>query len=120
MSLFRGEKPDLGQISVDGVSFNLVKLPASAAIPANQSRDYVITKAAVAALTLAAPSQDGLNISVVSSTAFAHTITATGLLQTGSASVNVATFAASAGAGVSLQSFGGKWMVRSEVGITFS
>lgn len=120
MSEFRGENPALGQVSVDGVSSNLVKLPASGAIPANKSADYVITKATAAALTLAKPTQDGLNITVASSTGAAHTITATGLLQTGSASVNVATMAASAGASVSLQSFNGKWMTLGQIGVTFS
>jgi hypothetical protein len=56
----------------------------------------------------------------MSQTANAHTITATGLLNTGSASVNVATFAAFAGANVVLMAFNGKWNVISSVGITFS
>ena len=81
---------------------------------------YVITKAGVAAMTLAAPATDGLILFVTSNTAFAHTITATGLLQTGSASVNVATFAAFAGAGIQLISSGGKWNARDQIGITFS
>ncbi len=82
--------------------------------------NYDITKAGVAAMTLAAPATDGLVLFVTSNTAFAHTITATGLLQTGSAAVNVATFAAFAGASLTLVSLGGKWNVRDQVGITFS
>src|SRR5215471_13390716 len=35
-------------------------------------------------------------------------------------SVNVATFAAFAGAGLTLVSFGGKWQVSAQAGITFS
>lgn len=87
------------------------------------SGNYVITKAGVLADTLAAPTagiQDGVIIVLNSSTANAHTLTATGLLQTGTASVNVATFAAQAGAGLVLQAFNGKWIVLSAVGITFS
>lgn len=84
---------------------------------------YVITKAGVLADTLAAPTagiQDGMIIMLSSTTANAHTLTATGLLQTGTASVNVATFAAQAGAGLTLMSYGGKWIVLASVGITFS
>jgi hypothetical protein len=87
------------------------------------SGNYVITKAGVLADTLGAPTagiQDGTLIVLTSSTANAHTLTATGLLQTGTASVNVATFAAQAGAGLVLQAFNGKWIVISSVGITFS
>lgn len=85
--------------------------------------NYVITKAGVFAGTLAAPTagvQDGTVIRISSTTANAHTITATGLLQTGTASVNVATFAAQAGAGLTLQAYNGKWIVLASVGITFS
>jgi len=79
-----------------------------------------ITKAGVCALTLAAPTADGIELEVKSTTAHAHTITATGLLESGSAAVNVATFAAFAGAGVRLRGRGSKWQVVSSVGITFS
>lgn len=84
---------------------------------------YVITKAGVLADTLAAPtagSQDGIIIQIMSTTANAHTLTATGLFQCGTASVNLATFAANAGAGLTLMSYNGKWVVLYSVGITFS
>ncbi|MDE2022400.1 MAG: hypothetical protein KGI71_05830, partial [Patescibacteria group bacterium] len=74
-----------------------VALTTNGAIPPHAAQTYVITKAGVLAETLAAPTagtDDGLQIVVTSNTANAHTITATGLLQTGTASVNVATFAA--------------------------
>lgn len=98
-------------------------LSVNGAIPPHVGHVYVITKAGVLADTLAAPTagtDDGLEITVTSNTANAHTITATGLLQTGSASVNVATFAAFAGAGLTLMAYQGKWNVIASVGITFS
>ena len=105
---------------------NLVALTASGAVSVVGATNF-ITKAGVAALTLAAPvagstgtGQDGTIITFLSTTAYAHTITATGLLQTGSASVNVATFAAYAGASLTLVAYNGKWIVLSAVGITFS
>lgn len=87
------------------------------------SGNYVITKAGVLADTLGAPTagiQDGALIIITSSTANAHTLTATGLLGTGTASVNVATFAAQLGSGLTLMAYQGKWLVLSAVGITFS
>lgn len=100
----------------------LTLISASGAVPV-VAGENVITDAGVAALTLAAPvvgTQDGLMLNIESSTAFAHTLTATGLLQTGTASVNVATFAAQAGAGLMLMAYNGKWIVKASVGITFS
>lgn len=100
----------------------ITKITASGAVPVVGGQN-VITLGSAAALTLAAPTtpaQDGLTMEIQSSTAFAHTLTATGLLQTGTASVNVATFAAQAGAGLNLMAFNGKWIVKSSVGITFS
>lgn len=84
---------------------------------------YVITKAGVAAMTLAAPTaglQDGTVIVITSSTANAHTVTATGLFQDGSTTVNVATFAANAGASLTIMAYNGKWVVISQNQITFS
>jgi hypothetical protein len=98
-------------------------LAANAAIPPHVGHTYVVTKAGVAALTLAAPTagtDDGIEITVTSNTANAHTLTTIGLLQTGTASVNLATFAAFAGAGLTLMAYQGKWNVISSVGITFS
>lgn len=103
--------------------FPLIPLSVNGAIPPHTAANYVITKAGVLADTLAAPTattDDGIQIVVTSNTANAHTITATGLLQTGTASVNVATFAAQAGASLTLMAYQGKWNVLSSNGITFS
>jgi hypothetical protein len=100
-----------------------VALTTNGAIPPHVGHTYVITKAGVLADTLAAPTattDDGLEIWIVSNTANAHTLTATGLLGTGSASVNLATFAAFAGAGLGLMAYQGTWLVIASVGITFS
>lgn len=98
-------------------------LSVNGAIPAHTGHTYVITKAGVLADTLAAPTagtDDGIEITITSDTANAHTLTATGLLDTGTASVNLATFAAFKGAGLTLMAFNGRWKVLSAVGITFS
>jgi hypothetical protein len=120
---FQITKPDgtvIYAISAGGVARVPVAIAASGAVPASPGADYIITDPGVAALTLAAPTANGTTITISSATAFAHTLTATGLLQTGTAAVNVATFAAFAGAGLSLRAYNGKWIVTSSTGITFS
>lgn len=98
-------------------------ITADGAVPVRPSTNYIITKAGVAALTLAAPTtgtDDGVTITITSGTNNAHTLTATGLLQTGAAAVNLATFAAFAGAAVTLRAYAAKWQVVSSIGITFT
>jgi hypothetical protein len=97
-------------------------IPASGALDPRAEGRFNITKAGVAALTLAAPNlgDDGLMKRITSLTANAHTITATGLYQTGAATVNLATFAAFAGAGIDLMAFAGKWVVIRVQGVTMS
>lgn len=106
---------------LDRVGMQIIS--ASGAVAARSPGTFVVTKAGVAALTLAAPTataDDGMEIIITSGTAQAHTLTATGLLNTGSASVNLATFAAFAGAGVTLMAYQGKWNVLASVGVTFT
>lgn len=98
-------------------------LSVNGAVLPHVGATYVITKAGVLADTLAAPTtvtDDGLIIRIISSTANAHTLTATGLFGTGAATTDLATFAAFAGAGVTLMAYGAKWLVVSSTGITFS
>lgn len=100
-------------------------LSASGAIVANRPGYFVITKAGVAAMTLAAPPAanklgNGMVIIITSRTANAHTVTATGLLNTGSAFVNVATFNANAGATLGLISDNALWNVLFANGVSFS
>lgn len=94
------------------------QIAASGAIDPHTPGRYVITKGGVAALTLGAPvagAEDGLQITIYSDTAYAHTITTAGLLVTGTADTNVITFPAYAGGSVSLVAFQGKWIVDSIV-----
>lgn len=107
-------------VSSSGQVFALSALTTNGAISPTTPANYVITKAGVLADTLAAPTSDGIVIRIASTTANAHTLTATGLFQCGTASVNLATFAANAGAGLTIMSYNGKWIVLCSVGITFS
>lgn len=107
-----------------GNSFiNQYAIAASGAIDPHSPGRYVITKATAAALTLGAPtagSEDGLTIEIYSSTAAAHVLTATGLLQDGAGHVNTATCAAQIGCAFSLTAFNGKWIVWGNAGVTFA
>lgn len=98
-------------------------ITANGAVGPHASGQYAITKAGVAALTLAAPTattDDGVTITLFSTTANAHTLTATGILNNGSTSVNVATFAAHPGASITLVAYQAAWYVIAQVNITFS
>lgn len=81
---------------------------------------HFLTKAGIGAYVLGAPASDGIHINVVSRTAFAHVVTATGLLDDGTAvaSKNTGTFAAFPGASFSAVSGGGKWNVLTKGGVT--
>lgn len=85
---------------------------------------YNINKATAAALTLAAPSlaENGLTAMFTSQTAAAHVITATSLIQDGTAAApkSSATFAAGKGATVTFVAENGFWNVASQTGVTFA
>jgi hypothetical protein len=101
-----------------------VALTGSAdALSPHASYAYMLNRAGVDAVVLSAPTtgtDDDISVLLISNSAFAHTITATGLLLTGTASVNVATFAAFKGASLHLRAYQGKWYVIASNGITFS
>jgi hypothetical protein len=103
------------QESVNANQAPTQNLAASGAIDP-RGGDVVITKAGVAALTLAAPTSgvdDGLKLNVYSNTANAHTITCPGTNFTVPAgSKTVATFPANAGVKQSYMAFGGQWCLQ--------
>lgn len=96
---------------------------ASGALPL-QAGTVMVTKAGVAALTLAAPAAAnvGQRITVISTTANAHTITATGLIEDGvtGGSKTTATFAAFGGASIVLEAYGSKWYVVAKNAVTIT
>jgi hypothetical protein len=88
-----------------------------------QSSTVFITKGSAAALTLAAPTtgQDGVALRIVSTTAFAHTVTQTtpGFNNAGAAG-DVATFAAAAGNAFLIVAYAGKWYTVNLQGVTLA
>lgn len=81
----------------------------------------IITKGSACALTLALPTagtDDGKELSVMSTTAFAHTVTTptNGL----NGADHIATFGSAAGNCIELVAYNGSWWMKSEIGITLS
>lgn len=98
-------------------------VPGDFTINPNSPGLFRLSKGSAAAITLPAPragTDDYKQIAIVSDSAFAHVITATGLLKTGAAAVNTATFAAFVGANVVLMAFNGLWYAISSAGNTFA
>lgn len=84
----------------------------------------VVTKGSAAALTIADPTSgvhDGMEITVLSTTAYAHTVTrtTTGFNNAG-ASGDVATFGAAAGNSMTIVAYAGKWYAKNLTGVTLA
>lgn len=102
-------------------------LSANGAINPSVSATYIITKSSALLGTLAAPiagpvasgGNDGVDITISSSTPYLHVISAIGLLQTGTAAQNYITFPSYAGGEVDLIAFNGKWIVMNAQAVTF-
>lgn len=89
---------------------------AAPAVP--QSGVCYITYAGVCAATLATPTEDGLDLTVIALTADAHTITTAANIINGSD--DTAAYAGAVGDYIHLRSFGGQWVMQDERGITLS
>jgi len=96
--------------------YDIRHMQADAAIPVpTRNTVYFINKGSAAALTLANPGkdQDGLQVSFVGTTDFAHVITAVTVYDSSSADVHtVLTSAAYAGSSLTLIANAGTWIVR--------
>jgi hypothetical protein len=117
-----------------GVIQNPVAAPGAADVIPVSSGVVFVTRAGVNAMTLALPKagvypsgnaqslgdprDDGKELTIVSTTAFAHTITTptNGINKT----LHLLTFAAAVGNWVQLISFGGTWYVTGLLGVTIS
>lgn len=118
-------QPNGQPVQVHEITYNpFVLLSGSGAVPAHAAQRYIITLASAASLTLVAPTvttDDGNTVTIISDTAFAHTLTATNLFNSGvSAAVNLATFAAFKGATIVLMAYQGRWDVVSLNGVVMS
>jgi hypothetical protein len=103
--------------SMQGGLTSLVGVAAAPdAINPHTSGNYIIDSTAVDPITLGLPTSevdDGLSVSIYSDSAFAHTVTLpSAQFKTGTATPKtIATFAAFAGAGMTLRAMDGSWHV---------
>ncbi len=92
---------------------------ASGAITLTTGIAY-LTKAGVGVMTLADPVEDGLTLTITSTTAQAHTVTnTTGINDLGS-SGDVGTYGGAKGDGMTLTSLGGQWYVQANQNVTIA
>lgn len=88
---------------------------ADGAVSKDPALLHVLTKTSAGAYTLAAPTaaQEGMILYIAAGTAFAHVVTATGLLDDGvtGGSKNAATFGAFVGSSLTLIAYNLKWIV---------
>ena len=107
----------------------LTTIAANGALSVSSGNYALITKAGVIAVTLAAPTagvQDGMEITITAANgAYADTLTATGLLQTGGAGspYTTATFGVTTafnGASLTLKAYNGYWYVIASVNVAFT
>jgi len=91
------------------------------AVPNVDTRIF-LNKAGVGAMTLADPAvdQDGLQLTIQSSTAQAHTVTNTTGFNGGGTSTDVATFGGAIGDNMVITAYGGKWLVRDLRNVTLA
>lgn len=111
--------PGQGEAAIETYSVS-----GAIAIP-TQDTFIVIDKAGVAAMTLAAPGkdQDGLKLTITSTTAQAHVITATSLIAdgaSGSPHTTITFTTGYKGQGVTLMALQGLWQLISNVATTIS
>ena len=87
-----------------------------------QNTLVLVQKAGVCAMTLAAPTtaQDGLEVTILSATANAHTVTYTAGFYGDTTSSDVATFAAKVGASMTIKAQGGKWGIVALANVTLA
>ena len=109
------------QTDPNGQTIVTASVDGALAIP-TQNTLVLVQKAGVCAMTLAAPTtaQDGLEMTILSATANAHTVTYTAGFYGDTTSSDVATFAAKVGASMTIKAQGGKWGIVSLANVTLA
>jgi len=110
---------EVAQVDPSGQAMVTASVDGALSIP-NQDTLILVQKAGVCAMTLASPTtaQDGLELTILSATANAHTVTYTPGFFGDTTSSDVATFAAKVGASMTIKAQGGKWGVVALASVT--
>lgn len=111
----------------DSLDINLIQEVASGdgaiTIPDRGRKVVMITKGSAAALTLGTPStaQNGVEIDIISTTAFAHTITAATIgFNDGGTASDVCTFSAAKGNRLCVIAYANDWWVQDNINGTLA
>lgn len=112
------------QTAEDGAGFTVISADG-AITPGAVNMTYIVTKGSAAAITIADPTattHDGATLTVISSTAFAHTISnaAGSGFNAGGAGTDVGTFGGAKGDNIVFKAYQGKWLVVSKVNVTLA
>lgn len=105
----------VGAVSADGA----ITIPA-------YNKDHFITKAGVAAMTIADPTpttHDGVTLTFIATTANAHTLdnsAGSGFFSSGGSSKDLATFGGAIGDRITIEAYQGKWYIKDSLNITLS
>lgn len=104
---------------------NQLQMLASSGAVVIKPSTVIITKAGVAALTIADPTtgvHDGLEMTFISATAQAHTLdnSAGSGFNAGGGSADVGTFGGAKGDGLTIVAYGGDWFVKSKTNVTLA
>lgn len=103
---------------VGGLKNTVVAVTADGAITVpTVNKSYFITKAGVAAMTIADPTattHDGVRLTFISTTANAHTLSnaaGSGFFSSGGGSKDIGTFGGAIGDGIVIEAYQGKWYI---------
>ena len=114
----------IGQYTSAPMGEPIILSGASYTVSAHQAAVYVMTYAGAEAITLGAPTagvDDFKVITFIGGSAYAHVITSTGNLLTGTTSkTGVLTFSAVAGSSCQLMAYQGKWILLSNQTVTLT
>lgn len=124
MSSLLNLKKGVADSSDVGNTFDVAAADGAISIPDRGSKTVFITKGTAAAMTLAAPTStthDGVKITIVSTTAAAHTVTvATAGFNDLGVAGDTGTFGAAKGNGLTVVAYQGDWYVTSNINVTFA
>jgi hypothetical protein len=131
--IHNGEDAELGALTATSLSVNgnaitgkqpqtVVSADGAITIP-TKSTTFVVTKAGVAAMTLADPTagtHDGVRLTFLSATANAHTLSnaAGSGFNAGGAAADVGTFGGAKGDNIVVEAYQGVWYVVSKTNVT--
>lgn len=104
-------------------TYDVASANGAITIPDRGSKTILITKGTAAALTLGVPasSQNGVTLTIVSTTAAAHTVTAATIgFNAGDAAKDVGTFGGAIGDGFTCVAYGGEWYTTTVANVTFA